>query len=71
MTQQRLVIEGDSITCDYCKDTIGTIEFRDGSKYVSESVLKHLNELCEVLHDEDEAIEEWRKERMFDGTAGI
>lgn len=66
----RLVIEGDTIECDYCKQTIGKIEYRNARYYASDSVLKHYNELCEVLHNEDEAIEEWRRERMFDGTAG-
>ena len=68
MQQQRLVLEGDTITCDYCHNTIGVIEYRDGSKFVSPSVLKHLKDECEVIHDEDEAIEEWRLERSFNGT---
>jgi len=71
MTQARLEVIDGCAVCRYCGVSLGTIEVTNGKRYVSLVAIAHYNnQECEVIWNVNQAVEDYKTERMFDPTAG-
>ena len=70
MTQARLEIIDGKLECRYCGLSLGEIEVTNGKRYVSQVAIAHYNnQECEIIWNTNEAVEEYKRERVFDPTA--
>ena len=67
MSQTIAIFKGDIVRCSWCKEALGQYPTINADNLKQHD--HYIKGLCEVLFDEEIAIDEWRTERMFDPTA--
>lgn len=66
MAQIAILLDGQIIKCSWCKEALGTYPNINAENIYQQD--HYTKGQCEIVFNEDEAIEEWRLERSFNGT---